>query len=170
MNVIHMDEKVHMDEVAFPQKGKKQSPGWAISLTILIGVGWLVFLLLWLFFYGYPRQEWEKNVAIILLSVLVLAGSLGTPWGIWALKNQTAQDKKLWESKGFKSRIAVSIIFGFAVFLFLIYWFWYLAQPYSLFQNVVIFIVAFLIVGGILGALWAPWGMRHSSDHGHPDE
>ena len=25
-----------------------------------------------------------------------------------------------------------------------------------------IFIVSILIIGGVLGAAWAPWGMRHS--------
>jgi hypothetical protein len=150
-----------MDETSCEGKGKKQSPGWAISLTILIGVGWVVFLLLWLFFYGYPRAEWERNISVILLSVLILCGVLGTPWGVWAIKNQSARDKELWATKGFKSRLAISIIFGLAALLFLIYWFWYQAIPYSVFQNLVIFIVTFLIVGGILGAFWAPWGMKH---------
>jgi hypothetical protein len=26
--------------------------GWRVSLSILVGVGWLVFLLLWFFFYA----------------------------------------------------------------------------------------------------------------------
>ena len=149
---------------------KKVSPGWAVSLSILIGVGWLVFLLLWLFFYGYPRNEWEKNVAILLLSLLLICGILGAPWAAWAMKNRSARDKQLWATKGFKPRLAISIILGIVVFVFLIYWFWYEAVPYSVFQNLVIFIVAFLIVGGIIGALWAPWGMKHPSDNHHQDE
>jgi len=159
-----------MNEESYVGKGKKESPGWAVSLSILIGVGWLVFLLLWLFFYGYPRVEWERNVAILLLSLLILCGGLGAPWGVWALKNQSAHDKELWATQGFKSRVAVSIILALAVFLFLIYWFWYQAIPYSVFQNVVVFIVAFLIVGGIIAALWTPWGMKHTPGHHHHDD
>jgi MFS family permease len=170
MNVFDVDERFHMNEESYDGKGKKDSPGWAISLSILIGVGWLVFLIIWLFFYAYPRAEWEKNIAVFLLSLLLLCGILGVPWGVWAIKNQSVQDKELWSLKGFKSRIGISIIFGLAVFLFLIYWFWYQAIPYSVFQDLAIFIVSFLIVGGILGALWAPWGMKHKPDHHHNDE
>lgn len=67
----------------------------------------------------------------------------------------------MWKVKGFKSRVAISGILVFAAFVFLIYWFWYLAQPYNVYQNIVIFIIPFLIAGGILGAMWAPWGMKH---------
>lgn len=151
-----------MDEESINVTGKKKSPGWAVSLSILLGVGWLVFLLIWLFFYAYPTSEWEKNIAVLLLSFLIICGILGVPWAMWVIKNQSAKDKELWEIKGFKLRIGISIVFGLAVFLFLIYWFWYQAVPYSVFQNLAIFIVSFLIVGGILGALWAPWGMKHN--------
>lgn len=158
-----------MNEESSTGKWKKQSPAWAVSLSILVGVGWVVFLLLWLFFFGYPRDLWEKNVAIILLSLVILCGVLGGPWGYWAIKNQSTHDKELWAVKGFKSRLAFSIILGAVVFLFLIYWFWFQAVPYSVFQNIVIFIIAFLIGGGIIAALWAPWGMRNTADHHYDD-
>jgi hypothetical protein len=29
------------------------------------------------------------------------------------------------------------------------------------YQNIVIFVIPFLIIGGVLGAMWAPWGMKH---------
>jgi amino acid transporter len=134
--------------------------GWRVSLSILVGVGWLVFLLIWLFFYA-EAYNWEKNVAIFLLSLLVLVLIAGTPWIIWKRKHLEDAEKEMWKTKGFKSRVIVSGIAVFAVFIFLIYWFWYLAGPYSMLKNIVIFIVPFLIVGGILGAMWAPWGMKH---------
>jgi hypothetical protein len=45
--------------------------------------------------------------------------------------------------------------------VFLIYWFWYQASIFDIYQNIAIFIVAILIMGGIMGAVWAPWGMKH---------
>jgi MFS family permease len=167
---LGFDERFYMDEESSKIKNRTEGLGWRVSLSILIGVGWLVFLILWLFFYAYPLSEWEKNVAILLMSLLVICGILGIPWAIWAIRNQSAQEKELWEIKGFKWRLWVSIILGAAVFLFLIYWFWYQALPYSVFQNIAIFIVAFLIIGGILGAMWAPWSMKHKPDHHHSDE
>jgi tetrahydromethanopterin S-methyltransferase subunit E len=63
----------------------------------------------------------------------------------------------------------VSIIVAFGVIFFLIYWFWVLAEPYNVYQNLAIFIISFLIAGGILAAMWAPWGMTHGSEL-HPPE
>lgn len=85
----------------------------------------------------------------------------GTPWIIWKRKYLTDEEKEMWKTKGFKWRVLVSGVAVFAAFIFLTYWFWYLAGPYNVYQNIVIFIVPFLIIGGILGAMWAPWGMKH---------
>jgi hypothetical protein len=117
---LGFDERFYMDEESSKIKNRTEGLGWRVSLSILIGVGWLVFLILWLFFYAYPLSEWEKNVAILLMSLLVICGILGIPWAIWAIRNQSAQEKELWEIKGFKWRLWVSIILGAAVFLFLI--------------------------------------------------
>ena len=134
--------------------------GWRVSLSILVGVGWLVFLLIWFFFYA-GVYNWEKNVAIFLLSLLAICVILGVPWAIWGMRRLTEEEKEMWKMKGFKWRVVVSAVAMFVVFIFLTYWFWYLAESYNVYQNIVIFIIPFLIIGGILGAMWAPWGMKH---------
>jgi amino acid transporter len=128
-----------------------------------------VFLVLWLFFYA-KNYVWEKNVAIILTSLLLLIGILGVPWAYWALKKQTSVEKEIWKQKGFRWRVWVSVIVMFCVILFLIYWFWALAEPYDFYQNIAIFIVAFLIAGGLLAAMWASWGMKYNSQYHDHDE
>ena len=77
---------------------------WRVSLSILVGVGWLVFLIVWLFFFA-KKYAWEKNVAIFLVSLLFLIGILGVPWTYWALKKQTAVEKEMWKVKGFRWRV-----------------------------------------------------------------
>lgn len=75
--------------------------------------------------------------------------------------------KKGWEVfkiSGFKWRIIVSIVLPFAAIIFLIIWFWYYAEPYSIWQNIAVLLVILLAMGGILGALWARWGMMHGDD------
>lgn len=144
-------------------EGGKEIPqgmGWKVSLSILGGVGWLVFLILWLFFYA-GNYSWEKNVAIFLLSFLVMGCILGIPWMVWGLRHRTEHEKEMWRTKGFRWRIWLSALLAFVVIMFLIYWFWYLAEPYTVYQNLAIIIVSFLIVGGIMGASWAPWGMKY---------
>ena len=143
--------------------------GWSVSLSILGGVGWLVFLIIWLFFYAH-NYVWEKNLSIILASLLALCGIIGIPWGIWAIRHKTVQDAEMWKTQGFRWRVWASLLFMVAVFLFLIYWFWYLAAPYDVYQNIAIFIVSLLIIGGLLGAMWAPWGMKQDPQHSHHHE
>ena len=135
---------------------------WSVSLSILVGVGWLVFLVIRLFFYA-KEYVWEQNVAIFLMLLLALIGILGGPWTYWALKKQTSIEKEMWKIKGFRWRVWVSIIVAFGVIIFLIYWFWVLAKPYDIYQNLAVFIVSFLVTGGLFAAMWAPWGMSHGS-------
>jgi hypothetical protein len=155
-----------MSEEANDMKKEMKGLGWRVSLTILVGVGWLVFLVLWLFFYAtaYP---WQKNLAIFLLSILVIVGILGLPWAAWGLRFRSPAEKAMWDIKGFRWRVWVSVVLVLAVFVFLIYWFWFLAESYNIYQNIAIFIVSFLVMGGLLGAMWAPWGIKHGHEVPH---
>jgi amino acid transporter len=157
-----------LSEEQHEKKEDLKGLGWRVSLSILVGVGWLVFLLIWLFFYA-NTYSWEKKMAIFLLSLLVIAGILGIPWALWGLRHSTMQQKERWNLKGFRWRCWVSGIIACATFIFLIYWFWYLATPYNVYQNIAMFIVSFLVMGGILGAMWAPWGIKHGHDHHHDE-
>ena len=151
-----------MSEEPHEMKNKVKGLGWRVSLSILGGVGWLVFLIVWLFFYA-KNYVWEKNLAVFLFSIFVLCGIVGVPWAFWAIKNRSQEETEMWKIKGFRWRVWVSIIGGLSVIIFLMYWFWVLAEPYDIYQNLAIFIVSFLIAGGILAAMWAPWGMTHGS-------
>ena len=134
--------------------------GWKIPYSIIIGVGWLIFIIIWLFFYA-SEYNWEKNIAILILSVFVVALILGIPWIFWWKKCQTNSEKEMWQTKGFKWRVWLSMILAFILTIFLIVWFWYYAEPYTWYQNIAILLVSILIIGGVLGASWAPWGIKH---------
>lgn len=62
---------------------------------------------------------------------------------------------------GFTSRIIVSIIVPFILFIFWIIWFFYYAEGFDIYQNIAIFIVSLLALGGVLGGIWASWGMKN---------
>lgn len=148
-------------------KPETKGLGWRVSLSIITSVGWLVFLILWLFFYA-SNFSWQKNVAIFLLSLVVLCLILGVPWVVWGLRYRTENEKEMWKTKGFRSRAWFSCILFVILIAFLIYWFWYQAEQWSLYQNIAIFIVTLLIFGGIMGATWAAWGMKHGHDWEKP--
>jgi hypothetical protein len=137
---------------------------WRVSLSILVGVGWLVFLLVWLFFSA-SQYPWEKNIAVFLLSLLTIIVILGIPWAYWAFKKQTPQEKEMWQHKPFQWRFWVSLVIGFCFVLFLIVWFWVFAEPYDIYQNIAIFIISLLIAGGLVAAIWVPWGIKYGSTY-----
>jgi hypothetical protein len=136
--------------------------GWRVSLSIVVAVGWLIFLIAWLFFYASNYNPY-RNVAIILGSILLLAIILGTPWMIWGRRYMKDIDRDQWNTPGFRARTWASGILGFAILLGLIYWFWTYANTYSIYQNIAIFIIALLLFGGIMGAMWASWGMKYGT-------
>ena len=49
------------------------------------------------------------------------------------------------------------IIFSLLTFI----WLFFYATEYNVYQNIAIFIVSILAFGGIMGAAWAPWGIKH---------
>ena len=71
------------EEIMEPEK----TPGfaWRVSLSIIVGIGWLVFLILWFFFYATDYTIYQ-NIAIILVSILIMCAILGASWASWGIK------------------------------------------------------------------------------------
>ena len=65
---------------------------------------------------------------------------------------------------GFTARIVASIVIPFALFIFWIIWFFFYAEDFNIYQNIAIFLVSILAVGGILGGTWSSWGIKHGKD------
>jgi hypothetical protein len=137
--------------------------GWRVSLSIGMGIGWLIFLIVWLAFFAGDYTVY-RNIAIIIISILVVFIVLGGSWASWGLKNMPKEGKVMMKTSGFKSRIVVSIIIPFLLIIFLIYWFFFPAEDFDVYQNIAVFLVSILVVGGLLGGIWAPWGMKHSKE------
>ena len=146
-------------------KNKKdpQPPGWTVTLSIGIGVGWLIFLLIWLAFYAGDYTAYQ-NIAIILASILLVFLVLGGSWASWGLKHIPKEGKKMMKTSGFTGRVSISIVLPLAMFIFWIIWFFFFAEGFNIYQNIAVLIVSVLALGGILGGIWAPWGMKHEKD------
>jgi hypothetical protein len=61
---------------------------------------------------------------------------------------------------GMRWRVAVSILVGVGWLSFVLLYAAFWSRPYSLLQSVVIILVSFIVLAGIMGAMWASWGMR----------
>jgi len=145
------------------EKEYMRPSGWRVSLSIIAGVAWLIFVIVWLAFYAGDYNVY-RNLAIILISILVLIVVLGVPWAVWAIRHIPEEGRKMIRAAGFTSRIVVSIVVPFALLVFLIVWFYQYASDFNIYQNIAIFLVSVLAVGGGMGAIWAPWGMKHGKD------
>jgi len=142
---------------------KNRDLGWKPSISIIVGVGWLIFVIIWLAFYA-TDYSWEKNLAILLLSILIVFLLIGGMWAIWSLRMIPKRGWEMFKISGFRWRILTSIILPFAAIIFLIIWFWYYAEPYSVWQNIAVLLVILLAIGGIIGAIWARWSMKHGHE------
>ena len=142
---------------------KKEDLGIKPSLSIVGGVGWLIFVILWFAFYA-TNYSWEKNLAILLLSILIIFLLLGGMWAIWSLRMIPKKGWEIFKISGFKWRIITSIILPLAAIIFLITWFWYYAEPFSVWQNIAVLLVTLLLLGGSLGVIWTRWSMKHGNE------
>ena len=61
---------------------------------------------------------------------------------------------------GIRWRVAASILLGAGWLSFVLLYAAFWSSGYSLFQSIVIVLVSPLILAGVLGAMWAAWGMR----------
>ena len=84
-------------------------------------------------------------MAVLLLSILLIFLLLGGMWAIWSLRMIPKEGWEIFKISGFRWRIISSIIVPLISIIFLIIWFWFLAEPYSVWQNIAVFIVVLLI-------------------------
>ncbi len=131
------------------EEGAKNRLGLRISLSVIIGLGWLVFLIAWLFFYAGDYSIYQ-NIGILFVSLL-LAGALTSV--VWVTMGLGSEFNLRW-------RVTISAVSGIGWLLFLIGWAFTYASDYDIYQNIAIFLVSVLVLGGINAVTWIPWGMR----------
>ena len=133
--------------------------GWRVAASILIVIGWLSFVIIWLFFLAGDYDMFQ-NLAIVIVSVLVGVGILAAmwaPWGMRMAKNAgVAQPAK--PGRPILMTV-VSITSGIGWLVFLIVWLFFYAGDYNGYQNLAVFILSLLVIGIVNGGGWALWGM-----------
>lgn len=73
------DEKEISCEKMCGEMIKTKGVGKRIAISIISIAGWLIFLILWLFFYASNFDVYQ-NIAIFIVSLLILAGINGITW------------------------------------------------------------------------------------------
>ncbi|MFW9965611.1 MAG: hypothetical protein ACFFEA_00520 [Candidatus Thorarchaeota archaeon] len=109
---------------------------WRIRLSIIVGIGWLIFIVLWWPFYAAYYSGYQ-NFAAMLLSVGFLIALTGGPW-----MTQIPREAFM----AFRGRAALGLVTLFAYLAFLILWLWFYAAGYDLYFNITIGLVATLVM------------------------
>ena len=73
------DEKEISCEEMCGEMIKTKGVGKRIAISIISCVAWLIFLIVWLFFYA-SNYDVYQNIAIFIVSILILAGINGVTW------------------------------------------------------------------------------------------
>jgi hypothetical protein len=137
---------------------------WRIAATIMLGVIWLSFLILWLIFWAGDFDVYQ-NLAIVFVSIIVVIGLLGAMWASWGLRyarkyeGKNIEWKQQWH-RWFGWRGIASGIIWIGWIVWLIVWLFFYAGNYNFYQNLAIFIVSLLAAGGISGVIWGTLGRR----------
>jgi hypothetical protein len=149
----------------FEREGEEriEKPGlnWRSALSIITGVGWLIFLVIWLIIYA-SNYNLYQNVAIFLLSILSIALINGLAWSPWGMKHEFEGEEV---PPGLGWRVALSIVTGIGWLVSLIVWFYFYAKNFNIYQNAAIFIVTLLIIGGLNTVLWVFWGIKYGPQY-----
>ncbi|MHA2068994.1 MAG: hypothetical protein ACXABY_31920, partial [Candidatus Thorarchaeota archaeon] len=109
---------------------------WRIRLSIIMGIGWLIFIILWWPFYAAFYTGYQ-NFAVMLLSVAVLIALTGGPW-----MTQVPREAFM----AFRGRAVLGLVTLFAYLAFLILWLWFFTGGYDLYFNVTVGLVATLVM------------------------
>ncbi|HEX9907182.1 MAG TPA: hypothetical protein VGB78_01790 [Thermoplasmata archaeon] len=133
--------------------------GWRVGASILIAIGWLSFLILWLFFYASAYNIFQ-NLAIVIVSVLASVGLLGAMWAPWGMRMaKTAGVSQKCEPDRPILMTVISVATGVGWLIFLMIWLFFYAGEYNGYQNIAVFILSLVVVGIVNGGGWALWSM-----------
>jgi len=58
---------------------------WRVALSIITFFGWIIFLILWLFFYAGSYNVYQ-NIAIFIVSLLAFIAVNGAAWASWGMR------------------------------------------------------------------------------------
>ncbi|MCP8304436.1 MAG: hypothetical protein H3Z50_03070 [archaeon] len=64
---------------------KEPNPFIPIVISILAGIGWAIFILLYTVFWSTDFTLFQ-NIIIILVSLVVVGGLIGLMWVVWSFR------------------------------------------------------------------------------------
>jgi hypothetical protein len=139
--------------------GDKRPRGvmWRTVVTVIAGLGWLVWLLLWWAFWSDDYTIAQK-FAVSIMSLMVAGGIAGAIWIPFSMRY--GDDKDQWREPGFTWRIMVSMAVFIGLAIFVVYMLFFPWSGFDWCQSIVIIIVILIVGAAMMAPLWIRWGRR----------
>ncbi len=146
-------------------EGPREMPGlgWRIPASILMAIGWLAFVVIWLFFFASDYSIY-KNLAVLFVSALIGLVVLIAIWIGFGLRmgRTYAPDRPEWtDYRQMRWRSALSVLVVLAWSAFLLIWLFVYADAYTGYQNIAVIFVSLLVAVGLFAAVWSGWWRRY---------
>jgi signal transduction histidine kinase len=139
--------------------GTGQGLEWRAGISVGLGLGWLMTILFWYTMWSEGFADSQK-LAIILLSLLVVAGITVSVWIPWSTLRGTDKERAIWGLRGFGTRVAVTVAVLVVLTLLAVYWLFFEAVDYTLCQSFLVVIVVMGAMVAMLALMWMRWGVR----------
>lgn len=137
------------------QTGFQKDLMWRVILTIVSIFGWLIFVVIWLFFLT-SGMGLAQNLAVFLVSLLLLSAVLTLTWVTWVMK----RPPMVQQAPGYppvirttKWKVALNGIAVISWLTFMVIWLFFFANDFSLYQNFGAVLASLLIIGGVTWAI-----------------
>ncbi len=143
-----MNEEDEWEDVEWEKEMKSCKSGsmrkhfkWRTLLSIITGFGWLIFLVVWLFFHASNYTIYQ-NLGVLLASMIALFVINGSVW-------KSIDEENKWKS-------AFSTVSGLLFGIFLVTWLFYYASDYTLISNIGVFFLSVLVIAAVNSLIWIP--------------
>ncbi len=123
-------------------------------------LAWLIFIIAWLAFFSDIVYPWERNISIILLSLLLMILLIGGTWSVWVIKKIPKEGRDIAKMMGFRWRIWTSMFLPILALVFLIFYFWFFGEKFNVWQHIAVILITIILMAGILGGIWGHWSMK----------
>ena len=130
---------------------------WRTGFTVAVGLGWLVWLLLWWAFWSGDFTVAQK-FAVTIISLLLVGAFAGALWIPFSMRH--GDDRDDWKAPGFTWRVLVSMAVFIGLTIFVVYMLFFPWSGFDWCQSIVVIIVVLIIGAAMMTPLWIRWGRR----------
>jgi hypothetical protein len=122
---------------------------------VVVGLGWLIWLLLWWAFWSEDFTIAQK-FAVSIISLMMAGGVAGAVWIPFSMRY--GEDKDQWKEEGFVWRIIVSMVVFIGLAIFVVYMLFFPWKDFNWCQSIVIIIVVLIAGAVMMTPLWLKRG------------